>query len=149
MNRRNFLQSMFAAAMAPAICKAENLMKIYVPNRDIQIINSFGADSMKFDGRGDYIPFSDIDMSGDFTLESWIKNGSWTLVSVKRENNQLKEFINGEEVPHGINSVLETGTVIEYKNGVLRFNPQFQGEISDLKIYDIALPTLDKEQLIK
>jgi hypothetical protein len=78
MNRRNFLQSMFAAAMAPAICKAENLMKIYVPNRDIQIINSFGADSMKFDGCGDYIPFSDnpndyVFGDTDWSMEFWVK----------------------------------------------------------------------------
>ncbi len=139
MNRRNFLQSMFAAAMAPAICKAENLMKIYVPNRDIQIINSFGANSMKFDGCGDYIPFSDIDLSGDFTLESWIKNGEWSLVSVVRKNDQIKEFINGEEVPKGINSVLNVGRAMKYKNGVLSFNSDTL-EVSDVKLYDIAIP---------
>lgn len=31
MNRRNFLGAMLAAASAPAVVKAENLMKIFVP----------------------------------------------------------------------------------------------------------------------
>jgi hypothetical protein len=34
-NRRGFLGSMFAAAMAPAIVRAESLMKIYVPPQEI------------------------------------------------------------------------------------------------------------------
>ena len=31
MNRRNFLKGMIAVGMAPAIVKADNLMKLYVP----------------------------------------------------------------------------------------------------------------------
>lgn len=31
MNRRNFLKSMIAVASAPAIVKAENIMKVWVP----------------------------------------------------------------------------------------------------------------------
>jgi hypothetical protein len=101
MNRRNFLQSMFAAAMAPTICKAENLMKIYVPNRDIQIINSFGADSMKFDGCGDYIPFSDnpndyVFGDKDFTIETISnKNGQFIFLAVTRKNNIIKCYSDG------------------------------------------------------
>lgn len=34
-NRRGFFGSMLAAAMAPAIVRAESLMKIYVPPQDI------------------------------------------------------------------------------------------------------------------
>lgn len=34
-NRRGFLGSMFAAAAAPAIVRAESLMKIYVPSQEI------------------------------------------------------------------------------------------------------------------
>lgn len=53
MNRRGFLGSMLAAASAPAIVRAENLMKIVVPpekkiiiarglTRTIQTIDEFG-----------------------------------------------------------------------------------------------------------
>ena len=34
-NRRGFLGAMFAAAAAPAIVRAESLMKIYVPPQEI------------------------------------------------------------------------------------------------------------------
>lgn len=52
MNRRNFLQAMLAAAAAPAICHAENLMKIYVPAQKIftysgspGVFGSWGAEN--------------------------------------------------------------------------------------------------------
>jgi len=34
-NRRGFLGAMFAAAAAPAIVRAESLMKIYVPSQEL------------------------------------------------------------------------------------------------------------------
>lgn len=40
VTRRNFLAGMLAAASAPAIVKAENMMKIFVPKQEI-IIPSF------------------------------------------------------------------------------------------------------------
>ena len=35
MNRRDFIKTMIAASAAPAIVKAESLMKVYAPARDI------------------------------------------------------------------------------------------------------------------
>ena len=37
MNRRGFLGAMFAAAAAPAFVRAESLMKIAVPKKEIEI----------------------------------------------------------------------------------------------------------------
>ena len=39
MDRRGFLGVMLAAASAPAIVKAENLMKIVVPKKEIVLLN--------------------------------------------------------------------------------------------------------------
>jgi hypothetical protein len=38
MNRRNFLGAILAAGSAPAIVKAESLMKIFVPKQELQIV---------------------------------------------------------------------------------------------------------------
>lgn len=37
ISRRGFLKGMLGLAAAPAICKAENLMKIFVPNQELII----------------------------------------------------------------------------------------------------------------
>ncbi len=42
ITRRGFLKSILALGAAPAICKAENLMKIYVPKQGIFIPTGFG-----------------------------------------------------------------------------------------------------------
>lgn len=48
MNRRGFLTAMLAAGAAPAVCKAENLMKIFVPPAPkVLTLDSLAAD---FDG---------------------------------------------------------------------------------------------------
>lgn len=39
-NRRGFLGSIFAAAAAPAIVRAESLMKIYVPPQEILLLEA-------------------------------------------------------------------------------------------------------------
>jgi hypothetical protein len=38
MNRRGFLGAMLGAMAAPAVCKAENLMKIVVPKKDLILL---------------------------------------------------------------------------------------------------------------
>lgn len=38
MDRRGFMRGILAASMAPAIVKAENLMKIVVPNHDLILL---------------------------------------------------------------------------------------------------------------
>lgn len=42
MKRRNFLAAMLGAASAPAIVKAESLMKIVVPKQEIKLLNQNG-----------------------------------------------------------------------------------------------------------
>lgn len=44
MNRRNFLKSMIAVASAPAIVKAENIMKVWVPPEKKLIVGQSFAD---------------------------------------------------------------------------------------------------------
>lgn len=74
MNRRGFLGAMLGAMAAPAIVKAENLMKIVVPKKEIVfpdyvgLLASFAAD---FDGdavtmRGHTRLFTHIDQMGFF-----------------------------------------------------------------------------------
>ena len=50
-NRRGFLGAMFAAAAAPAIVRAESLMKIYVPPQEILLPTSgiFNAEAKYVD----------------------------------------------------------------------------------------------------
>lgn len=50
-NRRGFLWAMFAAAAAPAIVRAESLMKIYVPPQEILLPTSgiFNAEAKYVD----------------------------------------------------------------------------------------------------
>ena len=60
MNRRSFLGSILAAAVAPAIVRADSLMRI-VPRETVLIDPWF--DNVKMLGHFD----------GDFTIESWIQ----------------------------------------------------------------------------
>lgn len=57
ISRRGFLAGMFAACAAPAIVRAENMMKIYVPPQEIIILDS---------GRGLTEPIIPVDESAYF-----------------------------------------------------------------------------------
>ncbi len=103
MNRRNFLQAMLVAAAAPAICRAENLMKIYVPKQEI-----FGLKSSLFDGAGDYLPAEPLYDLGlnDFTVDGWVqgKEGFRFISIVQSVENGVKsqvEMIDGVRVAAG------------------------------------------------
>lgn len=43
MNRRSFLQTMLACAAAPAVVRAEALMKIVVPKQELLVANLWGV----------------------------------------------------------------------------------------------------------
>ncbi len=91
MNRRGFLGAMLAAAMAPAVVKAENIMKIWTPPTDILVPN-------------DHIPIVTIPDNfdgGNFTFESWVMPAgalAWSHIAVVRENGEFKRYVNGEQV---------------------------------------------------
>ena len=84
MNRRGFLASMLALAAAPAIVKAESLMKIYVPKPE-PIITGFDFGN------------------GDFTVEMWVKPNveQWNHIAQVRNNGVILEYINGVLQPAG------------------------------------------------
>lgn len=134
-SRRNFLKGILAAAMAPAICKAENLMKIAVPKGFIE------SDT------GMYIPcpepsIFDTDMVGDFTTEAWINpNSEWSHFAIVRNSGALKTYLNGKEVPHEKLAKPLNGLRLTFNNGNLTVEPgKFNGYIDELKITTVAKP---------
>lgn len=84
-SRRGFLAAMFAAAAAPAFVKAESLMKIVVPKKEIVLLDDFVV------GIG----------VGDFTAEMHVsKDGmGWNHLAVVRKKNEILTYRNGILVP--------------------------------------------------
>ncbi len=84
MNRRGFLGAILAAAAAPAIVKAESLMKIWVPPEPKILLPDFGM--------GD----------GDFTVESFMRVPSrvldedWHHVAVVSKNGIRQCYVDGK-----------------------------------------------------
>lgn len=90
------MAGILAFSAAPAICKAENLMKIWAPPKDI-VAPAFGKKSMLFDGSMDFIEFNDsLDLcDNDFTLEIPSAGVFYTFVKTQ---DDLKYYRNGEQV---------------------------------------------------
>jgi hypothetical protein len=146
MDRRGFLKAILAAAAAPAIVKAENLMKLYVPSREI-IVN-------KFDGCGDYMPFDDSAYGwaeGDFTIETWMKPtaGDWHHIALVRDDYRYIEYLDGKEVVPG--TLKARGfEIAQSKSGLLSakiedhtaqfYSSDFDGHVDDLRITSLARP---------
>lgn len=105
MNRRNFLQAMLAAAAAPAICRAENLMKIYVPPQ--KIYSGTPADFLGFMDEFREVPEPLYDLGlNDFTVDGWVqgKEGFRFISIVQSVENGVKsqvEMIDGTKVAAG------------------------------------------------
>lgn len=82
MNRRRFLAAMAGLAVAPAIVNAENIMKLWTPNKNI-ITNPY-------------------EFAGDqYTLESWMKNGTdiWYHIAITRNaDGTLTKYVDGRQV---------------------------------------------------
>jgi len=60
ISRRGFLKGMLALGAAPAICKAENLMKIFVPPQEILIPTGFS------DVKATWLSLLGADYDGDY-----------------------------------------------------------------------------------
>lgn len=83
MKRRGFLQALGIALAAPAIVKAENLMKIVVPKKEIIV-----PDTNLITGLG----------TGDFTMEMWAKppvDGQWHHLAISRANGRVNFYVDG------------------------------------------------------
>lgn len=100
MDRRGFLKAMLAAAAAPAIVRAESLMKIYVPPEP----KLFVPEDSIVQG----LEFG----TNDFTVETWIKkpetegmifggDGHWKHIAQVYSNGRLAEYIDGVQVASG------------------------------------------------
>lgn len=124
MNRRDFLKAMLGAAMAPAVVKAENIMKIWTPPQDIvtpvmHIYDTFGG--------------------GDFTAESWVMPaaaGTWSHIALVREAGEIKRYLNGELVRDFPKHMEVTITSPQDKR-VLAVQP-FDGLMQDLRFTKAA-----------
>jgi hypothetical protein len=78
MDRRGFLQSILAAAVAPAVIKVENAMRLWVPKTpEILVATS---------------------LPGDISLASWVQDAVWRHVVLVREDNDVKAFVDGVRV---------------------------------------------------
>lgn len=70
MNRRGFLGAMLGAMAAPAVVKAENLMRIVVPKQDILVVSDQRLEMFK-----SMVGQRVIVSPNDFTLRKILNNG--------------------------------------------------------------------------
>lgn len=108
INRRGFLKGMLGLAAAPAICKAENLMKIFVPSQELiipdqnlgrgmtnSIIHIDEAGFLGGDFDGDTISFHELT---DYTLSHQILSQKHMLPEVvarqERERKAITDYVN-------------------------------------------------------
>lgn len=120
MNRRGFLQAMLAASVAPAVVKAENIMKIWTPPQEI--LTPIITVNDNFNGK-------------DFTIETWLYPAAlntWSHVAMTRENGVLKRWVNGVEVK-SYPAELALSLAPESRDVTLQTGP-FNGYLQDLKI---------------
>lgn len=108
--------------MAPAIVKAENLMRIYVPKPDLF---SFGT--------------------GDFTIEAWLQPPmeDWHHVSLVKKFGEVSHYFDGVPVTY---ETLKSGKfdLLQSNNSLISatldninlklINPEFSGHIQNLKV---------------
>lgn len=137
ISRRGFLKSMLAMAAAPAICKAENLMKIYVPPQEIILPSQ------------EILEVADLTFgTGDFTIEAWMNKDQWHHVCQTYNAGIKREYIDGVQVPIGtqerlMGGVKLVGTDKDRENNLVIMVPnangnQFDGLMSDLRIRNDA-----------
>lgn len=125
-SRRNFLKSILALSMAPAIVKASSLMPIYVPKPEVF---SFG--------------------SGDWTVEGWLRPTAeqWMHISAIRKSGKYLHYLNG--VPVDSKILEDSGLdIVQHTVGLLSanldgtsvhlINPKFQGSVADIRIRSVA-----------
>lgn len=127
MNRRGFLGAMLAAAAAPAIVRAESLMKIVVPKKEIILVDDF------FQGFGE----------GDFSAEMWSKpvGGEFTHLVAMRKDGKLLTYRDGVLV--SAECVKKDWMPIRKRPGnciTLDNVNNFNGNIDDVKIIEGIAP---------
>lgn len=129
MNRRGFLGAMLGAAMAPAVVKAENIMKIWVPSQEI-IVDPYGLDTP------------------EYTVAGWMKprEGQWMHVAQVMEAGAMVAYINGVRVPDNMPEVATFQKIMVpvVKEKQLMLDGQvFDGFVNDLKVVTKSVPRLD------
>jgi hypothetical protein len=124
ISRRGFLKSILAAGVAPAIVRAESLMKIWIHPQNIQIINTFD-------------PFV-TDMVGDYTIETFAAPvDEWVHIAVTRKFGELSMFLNGEKASDARMAAVTGGQILSYVDGKLSFkNPSQEMKLCDVRITD-------------
>lgn len=115
MNRRGFLGAMLAAAVAPAFVKAESLMPLWVPSKEIITFDTsqwvhvvhhnvqdeyvIYVDGKQYDSLSDALKkqltpshFNHyLRTEGDFSLSYWLKDGSDTFGTTQVANIYLEK----------------------------------------------------------
>ncbi len=125
MNRRGFLGAMLGIAMAPAIVKAENLMKIWTPKQEI-ITDPYGLDAK------------------EYTVEGWMKprEGQWMHVAQAMEAGVMVGYINGIRVPNDMPDVATFQNImvpIIKEKKLMGGGQVFDGHVDDLRVTKKAL----------
>lgn len=105
-NRRSFLGSILAAGMAPAIVKADNLMKIVVPRQDL-ILPDLAIDLGSPQGDFTIEAFMDLGKIDEFritrasryhgTFKPPTFERAWSHVALVQTAGIVKAYINGSE----------------------------------------------------
>jgi len=123
MNRRGFLQAMLGVAVAPAIVKAENIMKIWTPSQEI-ITDPYGLDYP------------------EYTVSGWVKPrlDEWMHIAQVRTSLGIATYINGVKSPIVTQDVIQFQEImkpIAKHKQVINYSG-FDGWVSDLKITKTA-----------
>lgn len=82
INRRGFMKSILALGMAPAVVKAKNLMKIFVPSQELILPDkTIEVTTKLFTGYMDEVRVT-----------------NWVHLAVVRSGNKIKTFVDGVEL---------------------------------------------------
>lgn len=100
MNRRKFLLGAGALLAAPAIVRAESLMKIWTPPKNFLIFSTGGLERMRIDASGN------MGIGTDLTLSFWAKegDGDWKKHHKKYNYNDVKNGQIKYELPYSFSS---------------------------------------------
>lgn len=135
MNRRGFLSAILATACAPAIAKSQSLMKIYVPQNDIILLND-GVDFHNDFNLGD----------GDFTVEGFFYfDNCRQHTAITKRDGDLHGYQNGElKTPQEFQKVWNVirEPMSTYTGGLVKSHaksPHFNGYIDEVKVLNIAI----------
>lgn len=133
ISRRSALKAMFAACAAPAIVRAESLMKLYVPRQDLILPESTlqeAPETLLLEGFGER----------DFTVETWLRppNGQWQHFAQVRRDGKTLSYLDGKLVANS--DFHAHGFKVSKRNGfwAAKHDPTFSGQMTDWKITSLA-----------